>query len=207
MATFMFCEARHEQLLAQNGELTLNEAARRVWRGSHKSAYPVRQQPPHSCRCCATVSSRQSEGPDRLSCSRSPAWGQAPKRTEAFVELLPGGNYLLKALARIDLLLWPPGLGQRDLAQEDLQEDLAHEDEWILIQEEYFRDILRGYSPTARLTLPELGIAGDQKYVLDEEWKQYFRDGLVETTHSGRGGVRPEVKELIGRLLDEFSTP
>lgn len=47
------------------------------------------------------------------------AWGQVPERTEAFVELLPGGNYLLKALARIDLLLWPPGLGQKDLAQED----------------------------------------------------------------------------------------
>jgi hypothetical protein len=32
----------------------------------------------------------------------------------------------------------------------------------------------------------------------------YFRGGLVETTHSGRGGVRSELKELIGRLLDEF---
>jgi len=41
-------------------------------------------------------------------------------------------------------------------------------------------------------------------HVLDEEWVQYFRDGLVETTHSGRGGVRPELKELIGKLLDEF---
>ena len=132
------------------------------------------------------------------------AWGQVPERTEAFVELLPGGNYLLKALARIDLLLWPPGLGQKDLAQEDLQEDLPHEDEWNLAQEEYFRDILRGYSPTARRTLRELRIAGDRMHVLDEEWVQYFRDGLVETTHSGRGGVRPELKELIGKLLDEF---
>jgi hypothetical protein len=33
------------------------------------------------------------------------ALGQAPERTEAFVERVPGGNYLLKALARIDLLL------------------------------------------------------------------------------------------------------
>jgi hypothetical protein len=40
--------------------------------------------------------------------------------------------------------------------------------------------------------------------VLDEEWVQYFRDGLVEITHSGRSGVRPELRELIGRLLDEF---
>jgi hypothetical protein len=40
--------------------------------------------------------------------------------------------------------------------------------------------------------------------VLDEEWVQDLRDGLGETTHSGRGGVRLELKELIGRLLDEF---
>jgi len=29
------------------------------------------------------------------------ALGQAPERTEAFVERLPGGNYLLKALSKL----------------------------------------------------------------------------------------------------------
>jgi hypothetical protein len=29
------------------------------------------------------------------------AWGQVPERTEAFVERLPGGNYLLKALEKL----------------------------------------------------------------------------------------------------------
>ena len=29
------------------------------------------------------------------------AWGQEPERTEAFVERLPGGNYLLKALEKL----------------------------------------------------------------------------------------------------------
>jgi len=33
------------------------------------------------------------------------AWGQAPERTEAFVGRLPYGNYLLKALAKLDLML------------------------------------------------------------------------------------------------------
>jgi len=33
------------------------------------------------------------------------AWGQEPKRTEEFVGGLPYGNYLLKALAQLDLLL------------------------------------------------------------------------------------------------------
>jgi hypothetical protein len=126
------------------------------------------------------------------------AWGQAPERTEAFFKRLPGGNYLLKALARIDLILWPPDLGQKDLVQQDLQVDLAQEDKEDLAQEEYFRAILRGYSPLDRRNLRRLRITGNPKSVLEEEWEQYFQDGLVE------GGVRPELRELIGRLLDEF---
>jgi hypothetical protein len=141
------------------------------------------------------------------------AWGQAPERTETFVGGLPGGNYLLKAMARIDLAFWPTDLSQKDLVQEEQeelapeelgQEDTAQDDEANLAQEEYFREILRGYSPEARRRLRQLNITGDPRSVLDEEWVQYFRDGLVETTHSGRGGVRLELKELIGRLLDEF---
>ena len=132
------------------------------------------------------------------------ARGQVPERTEAFVRGLPGGNYLQKALARIDLTLGPRELGQEDSASEDLQEESAHENERNLVQEEYFRDILRGYSPTTRRNLRQLRVSGDPKDVLAEEWVQYFQDGLVETTHSGRGGVRAELRELIGRILDEF---
>jgi hypothetical protein len=140
-------------------------------------------------------------------------WGQAPERTEAFIGGLPGGNYLLKALARIDSIFWPLDLRERNSVQEDQgdlpredseQEDLAQESEGNVAREEYFRDILRGYSPEARRRLRQLNITEDPRSVLDEEWVQYFRDGLVETTHSGRGGVRQELKELMGRLLDEF---
>jgi hypothetical protein len=38
------------------------------------------------------------------------AWGMEPKRTEAFVGRLPFGNYLLKALAKLDLILPRPEL-------------------------------------------------------------------------------------------------
>jgi hypothetical protein len=47
------------------------------------------------------------------------AWGLMPERTEGFFGRLPYGNSLLKALARIDLILWQPDLGQKDLVQED----------------------------------------------------------------------------------------
>jgi len=142
------------------------------------------------------------------------AWGQAPERTEAFIGRLPGGNYLRKALARIDLIFWPPDLRQGDFVQEEReglapeelaqQEDTGQDGEANLAREEYFREILRGCSPEARRRLRQLNTTQDPRSVLDEEWVQYFRDGLVETTHSGRGGVRSELKELIGRLLDEF---
>ena len=143
-------------------------------------------------------------------------WGQAPERTESFVGRLPGGNYVLKTLACIDQIFWPPDLRQTDLVreeeeeQEDLapeelgQEETAQDDEANLAREEYFRDILRGYSSEARRRLHQLNITGDPRSVLDEEWVQFFRDGLVETTYSGRGGVRSELKELIGKLLGEF---
>ena len=122
----------------------------------------------------------------------------------------------LKALARIDQIFWPPDLRQTDLVREeeeereDLtpeepgQEDTAQDGEADLAREEYFRDILRGYSSEARRILHQLHITGDPRSVLDEEWVQFFRDGLVETTYSGRGGVRSELKELIGKLLGEF---
>src|SRR3984893_15772330 len=140
-------------------------------------------------------------------------WGQAPERTEAFVGGLPGGNYILKALARIDRIFWPADLSQKDLVQEE-QEELAREelrqedtpqhDEGNLAQEEYFREILRGYSPEARRRLSQLNITGDPSSILDEEWVQDPRDGLVETTHSGRGGGRLELREVKGGLRDVF---
>jgi hypothetical protein len=33
------------------------------------------------------------------------AWGLEPKRTEEFIGRLPLGNYLLKALAKLDLII------------------------------------------------------------------------------------------------------
>jgi len=33
------------------------------------------------------------------------AWGLEPKRTEAFVGRLPSGDYLLKGLAKLDLII------------------------------------------------------------------------------------------------------
>ena len=67
---------------------------------------------------------------------------------------------------------------REELAAEELaQEDTAQDDEGKLAQEEYFREILRGYGPEARRRLRQLNITGDPRSVLDEEWVQYF--GMV----------------------------
>jgi hypothetical protein len=80
------------------------------------------------------------------------------------------------------------GFGAKGFGTGGLQEDLAHEDEWNLAQEEYFRDILRGYSPTARRTLRELRIAGDECMSLTRNgcntfgmvlWKLHIPVGVV----------------------------
>ena len=83
-------------------------------------------------------------------------WGQAPERTETFIGALPGGNYLLRALARIDRIFWLPDLRQRDFVQEEQeklapeelgQEDTAQDNEANLAQEEYFRESCEHMAP------------------------------------------------------------
>ena len=90
---------------------------------------------------------------------------------------------------------------QEDLAPEELapeelaQEDTAQDAEANLAREEYFREILRGYSPQARRRLRQLNTTEDPRSVLDEEWVQYFRDGLVETRRC------PSRVERLGRSI------
>ena len=49
-----------------------------------------------------------------------------------------------------------------------------------------------------------LNTTQDPRSVLDEKWVQYFRDGLVETTHSGRSGCSIGVERVDRSIADEF---
>jgi hypothetical protein len=110
------------------------------------------------------------------------AWGREPRRTEAFVAGLPAGQHILRVLRQFDLVLSP-----RDLEQE-----------------EHFRRLITAYGPLTRQNLRRLLITDDPRTVLDGEWQMFKNDRLVEHPHSGPGGVRPELKEMVRRLLDEF---
>ena len=96
-------------------------------------------------------------------------WGQAPEPTENFIGGLPGGNYLLRALARIDRIFWPPDLRQRDIVQEEQeelapkelgqeelgQEDTAQDEDANLAQVEYLqRDLARIWSRSSAEIAP-----------------------------------------------------
>ena len=110
------------------------------------------------------------------------AWGREPRRAEAFIGRLPGGQYLLKGLNQFDLILSP-----RDLERE-----------------QHLRTILQGYGPLVRQNLRRLMITDNPSSVLPGEWEWFNKDRLVEHPHSGPGGIKPELKEVLGRLLDEF---
>jgi len=139
-------------------------------------------------------------------------WGQAPERTESYVGVCRAAITSSRHLARIDQIFATGfdanGFGARGARGVDTRgagsRRSAQDDEANLARENISEDILRGYSSEARRRLHQLNITGDPRSVLDEEWVQFFRDGLVETTYSGRGGVRSELKELIGKLLGEF---
>jgi len=109
-------------------------------------------------------------------------------------------------------IFWPPDLTQTDLVREE-QEALTPEEPG---QEDTAQTTKRTWLERniSETFCEDIAPKRDEDYtvkhyrrprsVLDEEWVQFFRDGLVETTYSGRGGVRSELKELIGKLLGEF---
>lgn len=110
-------------------------------------------------------------------------WARQPTKTENFIRRMPYGDYLRKALHEFDLILSP-----RDLDQE-----------------QHFRNVIAAYHPLMRQNLRRLIITDNYQSVLPGEWQQFFNDRLVDHPHSGPGGVRLEMRELLKRLLVEFS--
>jgi hypothetical protein len=109
-------------------------------------------------------------------------WGREERRTEAFIGRLPGGKYLLRALLQLDLILSP-----RDLAYEG-----------------QIQAIITGYEHELRESLRRLWRTRNPSDVPQQHWERFKRDGLVEHSFSGPGGVRAELREIVGRALDEL---
>jgi hypothetical protein len=109
-------------------------------------------------------------------------WGMNSRRTEAFIGGLLGGKYLLKFLEQIDLLLLP-----RD-----------HE------YEPHIRGVIIGYGNDLQKALRRLLKTRNPYDLTSQEWERLFRDCLVDSPFNNRGDVKAELRDIVGRVLDEL---
>jgi hypothetical protein len=109
-------------------------------------------------------------------------WGRDRQRTERFVADLPGGQYLSKGLHQLDLVLSP-----RD------QEF-----------EEHLRKVIAAYPPVLRASLARLKETRDARSIDEAYWTQFNNDGLVDHPHSGPGPIKDNLRDIIGRILDQL---
>ena|SRR5271166_2636343 len=109
-------------------------------------------------------------------------WGREGRRTEAVIGALPLGNYLLKALKQLDLILSP-----RDLEYE-----------------QQIKVIITEYDDGLRKALRVLWKTRNPNNIGIEQWSRFFKDSLVESPSNNRGGVKAELREIVGRVLDDL---
>ena len=109
-------------------------------------------------------------------------WGRESQGTERFIGSLPGGRYLLKGLHQLDLVLSP-----RD------QEF-----------EQHLRRTIAAYPVVVRASLAKLKKTRNARSIDDAHWRQFDQDGLVDHPHSGPGPIKDNLRDIIGRILDEL---
>jgi hypothetical protein len=111
-------------------------------------------------------------------------WGRAELATEKYVEKLPWGEHAVRWLREFDLILTP-----RDLKYE------AH-----------IESIIRGYDPLLRKSLLTLHITRNPRSIMDQEWQRFKNDGIVDHSFSGPEGIKPELRDLVERVLVDLKT-
>jgi hypothetical protein len=111
-------------------------------------------------------------------------WGREPRRTESFIGGLPVGGYLLKGLRQLDLVLSPHDLKL----------------------EQHVHAIVSKYSSLVRADLRRLLNTHNPASILDQSWRQFKGDGLVDHPHSGPGPIKEEMREAVARALDDLGS-
>ena len=110
------------------------------------------------------------------------AWGMDGPGTEAFIGRLPSGKYLLRFLEQIDLILSP----------RDREYD------------QHIRGVIIGYHDDSRKALRLLLATRNPYKITSQQWDQFFQDCLVDSPSNNRGGVKAELRDIVGRVLDEL---
>jgi hypothetical protein len=111
-------------------------------------------------------------------------WGREGRRTEAVIGQLPlrFGYYLLKALKQLDLILSP-----RDLEYE-----------------QQITKTITDYDDSLRKALRILLKTRKPNNISTQQWERFFEDSLAESPFNMRGGVKSELREVVGHVLDDL---
>jgi len=111
-------------------------------------------------------------------------WGREGKRTETFIGSLPGGRYILKSLDQLDLILSP-----RD------QE-----------YDQHIRTAIVAYDDELRTALRTVFRTRNSSTILAQHLDRFVADGLIEYPKDGPGWIKPDLRRVVGRTLDELRT-
>jgi hypothetical protein len=109
-------------------------------------------------------------------------WARQPRAVEAFIGNLPTvGPYLLKVLEYIEGVL------------------VVQDPEY----NKHVRAIIIGYDPNLRSALRTLYRTRNTNLV-DSYRQRFVADGLIEYPKDGPGWLKPELRDIVGRTLDEL---
>jgi hypothetical protein len=110
-------------------------------------------------------------------------WAQEQRATETFTKNIPWvGPRLLKGLQHIDLLLVP----------QDRQYN------------QYIRETIEGYEAELRAALRVLHRTRNTSKVTSVHLNRFVSDGLIEYPKDGPGWLKPELRDIVGRTLDDL---
>jgi hypothetical protein len=108
-------------------------------------------------------------------------WGREQRATEAFIKDLPLGHHILKIMQQIDTILVP------------------HDREY----NQHVKRTIQGYDVETRRALRILYRTRNTNSVLNHLPK-FVADGFIEYPKDGPGWIRPELRDVISRTLDEL---
>jgi hypothetical protein len=109
-------------------------------------------------------------------------WGIEPRATEAIIGKLSFGRYILKGLEYIDSVLSP----------RDREYD------------QHIQAVITAYNDDLRASLRTVFRTRNSSRILADHLNRFVADGLIEYPKDGPGWIKPELRRVVSRTLDEL---
>jgi hypothetical protein len=110
-------------------------------------------------------------------------WGKEQRGTESFIKRLPFGIEIRKFLDAFDSVLTPR---DRDY-------------------EQHVKTIVTGYDPEAQAALRKLYRTRNTNQIADHYRGRFVADGFIEYPKDGPGWIKPELRDVVARTLDDLA--